>query len=165
MDTTSNFSLPTLLSTPGNFSHHTTPPGSQRWEFLVAVLATAVSVSVLLAVLAKCQVIRRYLASYRHTRLRDGDSVSQGDPSGHDVEFSMHGDRRGNPHCMAPIHEEDDDGFIEDNYIQSSEREKAERALGGFEDNSAVQFSSVFGQPGDIEDEDDQMDEIQFSIA
>ncbi|XP_059922443.1 type III endosome membrane protein TEMP [Gadus macrocephalus] len=95
MDRTSNFSLPTLLSTPGNSSHHTPPPESQRWEFLVAVLATAVSVSVLLAVLAKCQVIRRYLASYRHTRLRDGDSVSQGDPSGHGVEFSMHGGRGG----------------------------------------------------------------------
>uniref|UniRef100_A0A668ACK5 Chromosome 1 open reading frame 210 n=1 Tax=Myripristis murdjan TaxID=586833 RepID=A0A668ACK5_9TELE len=78
-------------------------PTSQNWEFLVAVLVTAISISILIALLAKCQVVRRYLASYRHTRLREGDNISQCDPSG----------------C-----EDDDDGFIEDNYIQPSERER-----------------------------------------
>lgn len=56
------------------------PPGN--WQFLVGVLVTAISVSLLIALLAKCQVVRRYLASYRHTRLREADNVSQCDPSG-----------------------------------------------------------------------------------
>uniref|UniRef100_A0A3B4ZKM7 Type III endosome membrane protein TEMP n=1 Tax=Stegastes partitus TaxID=144197 RepID=A0A3B4ZKM7_9TELE len=64
---------------------------NHNWEFLVAVLVTAISVSLLTVLLAKCQVVRRYLASYRHTRLREADT-------------------------------EDDDGFIEDNYIPASER-------------------------------------------
>lgn len=53
----------------------------------MAVLVTAISVSILITLLAKCQLVRRYLASYRHTRLRETDTVSQCDPSG---LFSMH---------------------------------------------------------------------------
>ncbi|CAL8306403.1 unnamed protein product [Lota lota] len=154
MDLPSNFTSPTILTTSGNSSHQTIPPTSHNWEFLVAVLATAISVSLLLAILAKCQVVRRYLASYRHTRLRDGDNISQCDPSGQDVEFSMHGGRGINPHSIPQIHEEDDDGFIEDNYIQSCEREKAEREAEDFGDMEE-----------DDDDEDEEMDEIQFSIS
>uniref|UniRef100_A0A3B4WJW1 Type III endosome membrane protein TEMP n=1 Tax=Seriola lalandi dorsalis TaxID=1841481 RepID=A0A3B4WJW1_SERLL len=95
---------------------------NHNWEFLVAVLVTAISISILIALLAKCQVIRRYLASYRHTRLREADTVSQCDP-------------------------EDDDGFIEDNYIPASERARAERAA------------------ENMVDTEEEMDEIEFSIA
>lgn len=56
------------------------PPGN--WVFLVGFLVTAISVSIFIALLAKCQVIRHYLASYRHTRLREVDNVSQCEPSG-----------------------------------------------------------------------------------
>lgn len=48
----------------------------------MAVLVTAISAAIIIALLAKCQVVRRYLASYRHTRLRETDTVSQCDPSG-----------------------------------------------------------------------------------
>ncbi|KAJ0065461.1 hypothetical protein NL108_010728 [Boleophthalmus pectinirostris] len=89
---------------------------SHKWEFLVAVLAVAISISALIALLAKCQVVRRYLASYRHTRLRETEA-------------------------------EDDDGFIEDNYIQPSDRERAQRA------------AEI------LEDTEEEMEDIDFSIA
>lgn len=153
MDLPSNFTTTTILTTPGNSTDQTSPHTSHNWEFLVAVLATAICVSVLLAVLAKCQVVRRYLASYRHTRLRDGDNISQCDPPGLDVEFSMHGGRGINPYSIPQIHEEYDDGFIEDNYIQSCEREKA------------VREAEDFGDIMEDDDDDEEMDEIQFSIS
>lgn len=131
----------TLINQPGKYTSH-------NWQFLVAVLVTAISVSILTALLAKCQVVRRYLASYRHTRLRDTDTVSQCDPSGLEVEFAMHRGRGMNPHSIPPMSEEDDDGFIEDNYIPASERARAERAAENID-----------------EDTEEEMDEIEFTIA
>ncbi|XP_040039947.2 type III endosome membrane protein TEMP [Gasterosteus aculeatus] len=129
---------------------------SHNWEFLVAVLVTAISISIVIALIAKCQVIRRYLDSYRHTRLRETDTISQCDPSGLEVEFDVHGARGINPHRVPPVSEEDDDGFIEDNYIPASERARAERAAENMEDMEDLE---------DLEDTEEEMDEIEFSIA
>ncbi|XP_077390543.1 type III endosome membrane protein TEMP [Festucalex cinctus] len=122
---------------------------SHRWEFLVAVLVTAISMSILMALLAKCQVFRRYLASYRHTRLRDTETLSQCEHSGLEVEFNMHGESEMNPH-HHPVSAEDDDGFIEDNYIPTSERVRAERAAENMDD---------------MDDTEEEMDEIEFTIT
>ncbi|XP_070688443.1 type III endosome membrane protein TEMP [Pempheris klunzingeri] len=126
----------TLATQTGKYTSH-------NWEFLVAVLVTAVCVSILIALLAKCQVVRRYLASYRHTRLREADTISHCELSGPEVGFAM----PTNPHCIPPVTEEDDDGFIEDNYIPASERARAERAA------------------ENMEDTEEEMDDIEFTIG
>ncbi|XP_054646312.1 type III endosome membrane protein TEMP [Dunckerocampus dactyliophorus] len=142
MDALSNSTLTTATVAPNDTRRST----SHRWEFLVAVLATAILLSIIMAIVAKCQVIRHYLASYRHTRLSEADTHDQCEQSsGLEVEFDMHGECVMNPH--RPVCAEDDDGFIEDNYIPASERERAER------------------EAEDMEDTEEEIDEIEFTIA
>uniref|UniRef100_A0A672MWC2 Uncharacterized protein n=1 Tax=Sinocyclocheilus grahami TaxID=75366 RepID=A0A672MWC2_SINGR len=100
---------------------------SESWKVLVAVLGSALTLSVLIALMAKYKVVHEYLASYRHSRLSEGGPGTR---------------------AAAPTSgiEEDDDGFIEDNYIQASESERATRA--------AV-----------MTDDDDEEEDIEFSIG
>lgn len=150
MEPSSNGTLSTATPTAtlnDTLANKTPKYDSHNWEFLVAVLVTAISISILIALLAKCQVVRRYLASYRHTRLMETDSVSHCDSAGLEVGFAMHEGHGINPHSIPPVIEDDDDGFIEDNYIPASERARAERAA------------------ENMEDTEEEMDDIEFTIA
>ncbi|KTG34544.1 hypothetical protein cypCar_00041087 [Cyprinus carpio] len=119
---------------------------SESWKVFVAVLGSAITLSVLIAVMAKCKVVHKYLASYRHSRLSEVDATSQCDPANFEVGFSTQGGP--GTRSSAPTHdiEADDDGFIEDNYIQASESERATRAAA-------------------LTDDDDEEEEIEFSIG
>ncbi|XP_019961755.2 leucine-rich repeat-containing protein 19-like [Paralichthys olivaceus] len=97
-----------------------------EWSYLAAGLGTVLTISLLIVMAVKLRLFHRFLASYRHSLLHEADGVSHYGQDDESYPSSVSG-RMGVVRGTVSGQDEDDDGFIEDNYIQTSERHRAER--------------------------------------
>lgn len=126
-------------------------PKSLEWSYLAGALGTVLTISLLIVMVVKFRVFHRFLASYRHSLLQETDGVSQygqeegSYPNSVSGRMGVIGGPQGEP-------DDDDDGFIEDNYIQASEKDRADR-----DREEEVQM--------DMSDTEDSDDDLQFTIG
>ncbi|XP_017275724.2 uncharacterized protein LOC108238269 [Kryptolebias marmoratus] len=120
---------------------------SIQWSYLAAGLGTVLTLSLLIVMVVKFRLFHRFLASYRHSLLQETDGVSQYGQD--DLSFP---NMSGQLAVVGQTHrglDDDDDGFIEDNYIQTSEKVRAEREI----------------QEEEGQEEEDSDDDLQFTIG
>ncbi|XP_068808911.1 type III endosome membrane protein TEMP [Struthio camelus] len=121
-----NMTLPLTTVTQNNATAPAAGKGGRSWPYLVGFLVAAVSISILVALAAKCKLFHKNFASYRHRPLPDTSSIGGShmeESTSWDRGTSGRGDSESHPMPGAGgLHAEDDDGFIEDNYIQPSEQ-------------------------------------------
>ncbi|CAN9503113.1 unnamed protein product [Ophioblennius macclurei] len=113
------------------------------WSILAAVVGGFITLSLVIVLIAKFRLFHRFLASYRHSLLRESDGVSQFGQEDMSFPESVSG-RVGVGRGTTGNVDDDDDGFIEDNYIHTSEKVRAQI---------------------EIEEEDDSDDDLQFTIG
>lgn len=118
-----------------------------EFSYLAAGLGTVITISLIIVMAVKFRLFHRFLASYRHSLLQEADGISQYGQDGPAFPSSVMGSM-GVVGTTGRVPEEDDDGFIEDNYIQASEKDRAERA-----------------RMEEEEDTEDSDDDLHFTIG
>ncbi|XP_059839976.1 type III endosome membrane protein TEMP [Hypanus sabinus] len=105
------------VTTSANQTSYTSPEGgSKAWHYLVGVLVTAILLSALTVICAKFKLFHKYFTSYSHhllpeAAIQDNDTVS--------VSMVYDGNMKENRNqaMYPPEGLEEEDGYIEDNYI------------------------------------------------
>ncbi|XP_025028023.1 leucine-rich repeat-containing protein 19-like isoform X2 [Python bivittatus] len=98
--------------------------GGKNWIYFAGFVLLAVIISLLIALIAKCKLLQKNHASYHHQRLPDSRSIgsSHVEEGDMDMTYGRNQPISGVPVCLP----EDDDGFIEDNYIVPNQDLKEE---------------------------------------
>ncbi|XP_078074926.1 type III endosome membrane protein TEMP [Mustelus asterias] len=116
----------TVTSITNQTSDAPSKEGGKEWQYLVGVLVIAITISALIAIGAKFKLFHKYLSSYSHQLLPEHDASSQDAVSVIMPRSSEMEDIRGR--TTFPDLEEDD-GYIEDNYIQTEVKAEDEQEM------------------------------------
>uniref|UniRef100_A0A6J0SYP9 Type III endosome membrane protein TEMP n=1 Tax=Pogona vitticeps TaxID=103695 RepID=A0A6J0SYP9_9SAUR len=88
----------------------------RSWPYFAGFVLLAIGISIVVALVAKCKLMQRNRTSYQHQRLPDSRSLGSTHAEEVDVEVAYaRNQMMGGAVACLP---EDDDGFIEDNYIE-----------------------------------------------
>lgn len=117
-------------------------------SYLAIALGTVITLSLFIVLVVKFRVLHHFLASYRHSLLQESDGASQYGQEDMSFPNNVSG-RMGVVRGTQTGLDDDDDGFIEDNYIQPSEKHMPEGQR----------------QDEEIEGTDDSDDDLQFTIG
>ncbi|XP_058033132.1 type III endosome membrane protein TEMP isoform X2 [Ahaetulla prasina] len=108
----------TAITTPS------TVTARKNWIYFAGFVLLAITISLLIALIVKCKLLQKKHASYHHQRLPDSRSIGSSHIEEGDMDMTY---GRNQPISGASeCYPEDDDGFIEDNYIVPNQDLKEE---------------------------------------